>query len=252
MAEALGRTTKRGKAEVEGSLLDRFEGALLGGAAAATWAAEALLAAAEAIVEARAISTPALARRLAGLGAAHPAVRAVPIGLACVRRREALCDAARAATALTHDEPRAIEQATLVAGAIALVCRTGRFVLSYYIDNLLELSAKAGGAEAERIARIPEWIGMRQDRAAREIAGDPVLLALTSFARSPVALPVLAGPGLLLAPGASAEAAAAIVGALSGALSGARAFGLDRRPFAPALRRVAVGLERLALPESVC
>jgi hypothetical protein len=242
MGEAVG--TRLGHAQVaeaEAGLRDRFEGALLGAALAGPRAAAATLALAEALAAPPGARDAAIAARAGAIAVAHPAACAAPIGLAALGDRAALLERARAQARLTHGDALAEEDAALVAAAVALNCRTARFVLSYYIDNLLEHCARAGGSQMPLLSRIPE---RALAAAAPEAEASPVLTALAAFARSPLDLEAtLAG----CARAQDRETAAAVAGALVGSLAGARALppGRCRRlALGPALRRAAAALER--------
>lgn len=156
---------------------------------------------------------------LVACAGAPAAERIVTVGLACFDDREALLKRAR-----TEDE-------ALVAGAVALNCRSERFVLSYFLDNLLDLSERRGGGAVAALERLPAWIARLDARALREIDATghaPALRALAAFGRSPTRLE--GGDGALAA-------------ALVGSLVGARALRVD---VPAAVRRAAARLVQLA------
>jgi ADP-ribosylglycohydrolase len=102
-----------------------------------------------------------------GSAEAHPAARAVAIGLWDHADPERLCADAAASTRLTHRDPRCAASAAAVAAAVACNIESDEILLGRFLDRTAGAAARFDAALAEAILDFPRVLSLSEDRALR-------------------------------------------------------------------------------------
>jgi ADP-ribosylglycohydrolase len=102
-----------------------------------------------------------------GLAEAHPAARAVAIGLWHGANLDRLCAGVEASTRLTHRDPRSAACAAAIAAAVAANVETEEIILGCFLDRTAAAAARFHVGLGEAILDFPRVLSLSEDRALR-------------------------------------------------------------------------------------
>jgi ADP-ribosylglycohydrolase len=97
------------------------------------------------------------------------AMRAGPLGLLFPGRPEAMRQAVREQSRITHLDPRSTAGAVAVAGAVALASEPGPLDRDEFLERLATWTAPEDASVADAIRGLREWAGLAPDAAARQV-----------------------------------------------------------------------------------